>query len=70
MDKTIKLQDFPSNILNAPKIKFRKPTLKPTPLFLSESPYFMKYSDYDSDEDFSTEESEKEIAKNIKTKMY
>ena len=60
MENNISIQDFPPNILKAPKTKFKKPTLKPTPLFLSESPYSMEYSDSESKEDFSTENSEKE----------
>ena len=68
MEKNINIQDFPSNILNAPKTKFKKPTLKPTPLFLSESPYSMEYLDSDNEEDFSSEEGENEktLTKNIK----
>ena len=67
MEKNINTSNFPSNILKAPKIKFKKPTLKPTPLSLSESSYSMEYLDSDSDEDFSTKGSEKDIAltKNI-----
>ena len=64
------IHDFPANILNAPKTKFKKPTLRPTPLFLPESSYSKEYSYSDNEDDFSTEESEKEkeiaLTKNIK----
>ena len=72
MEKNINIQDFPSNILNAPKTKFKMPTWKPTPLCLSESPYSMEYLDSDKEEDFSTEEGENEkaLTKNIKANSF
>ena len=57
MESNNKIKDFPPFILNAPKVKFRKPTVIPTPLILTESSYSMEHSDSDTDAEFSSDEN-------------
>ncbi len=56
MEINNKIKDFPPFILNAPKIKFKKPTIAPIPFTLSESLYSIEHSDSDTNEDFSDKE--------------
>ena len=57
MEKNNKIKDFPAFLLNAPKMKFKKPTITPTPFTLSESLYSIEHSDSDTDEGFSDKEN-------------
>ena len=63
------INNFPKYILNAPKIKFKKPTITPTPFILTESSYSSEHSDCDTEEDFSRNEkiNEKACTENIKS---
>ena len=45
---------YPANILNAPKKKFKIPTVSPPPLFLNESNCKLKL-EYNCDQSFSNE---------------
>ena len=69
MEKNNKIKKFPPFILNAPKVKFKKPTLKPTPLILTESSYSMEYSDSDTDTEFSSDENITKVNPKKKNKV-
>ena len=56
MEKKDKLNSFPKYILYAPKIKYKKPTKRPTPLFLSESSYSIDHSYSDIEDNISSKD--------------
>ena len=65
MEPKDKLSKFPKYILYAPKIKYKKPTKRPTPLILSESSYSIDHSYSDTEDHFSSED---EFANDIRAK--
>ena len=69
MDKKDKVNSFPKYILYAPKIKFKKPTKRPTPLILSESSYSIEHSNSDTEDNFSSDDNyyNDEFVKDIKS---
>ena len=56
MEAKEKKENFPPSILNAPKLKFKIPKLKPTPLSLNESINSTEDSKSDIEDDFSLEQ--------------
>ena len=49
-------------------MKFKKPTIEPTPFILTESIYFSEHSDSDTEEEFSQDNDVKETDRTEKIK--
>ena len=68
MENKSTIDNIPKYILNAPKMKFKKPTIEPTPFILTESIYFSEHSDSDTEEEFSQDNEVKETDRTEKIK--
>ena len=58
MEQKDKFNNFPKYILNAPKIKYKKPTIRPIPLILTESSFSIDHTDSDTEDNFSSEDND------------
>ena len=68
MENKSTIDNIQKYILNAPKMKFKKPTIEPTPFILTESIYFSEHSDSDTEEEFSQDNDVKETDRTEKIK--